>query len=75
MLHILNVPDFEYILIHCGNTQADTSGCLLVGSNAQIIPGNMSISNSRLAYRAFYPKVIGAALAGKLTIQFIDLDR
>mgnify|MGYP003651949720 FL=1 len=31
MLHVLDVPNFKYILIHCGNTDEDTAGCLLLG--------------------------------------------
>ena len=36
MLHIRNVPNFEYILIHCGNTDEHTKGCLLV--ECKLIP-------------------------------------
>lgn len=74
MLHIQDVPGFEYILIHCGNTQADTSGCLLVGAGAITDKSNMSISNSRAAYRVFYPLVVDAAANGLLTINFINND-
>ena len=41
MLHITNVPNFEYILIHCGNTTEHTHGCLLVGD---VISQNVSKS-------------------------------
>lgn len=74
MLHIQNVPNFEYILIHVGNTDDNTAGCLLVGTGAMCRKDDMSIQSSVEAYRALYQKVIDAAWAKELKIEFIDRD-
>lgn len=75
MLHVLDVPGFEFILIHIGNTDADTAGCLLVGTGAVARPGDMSIQSSTEAYRRLYPMVIGPAESGDLEIEYRDSDR
>lgn len=74
MLEILNVPGFTDILIHIGNTEKDTAGCLLVGMGCYSAEGNMSLQASLVAYELFYKKVIDAALAGKLKMHIINND-
>lgn len=61
MLELQDVPNFKYILIHCGNDEGDTSGCILVGSNSV---GNR-ITGSTIAYKKLYYKVIKAIDAGE----------
>jgi hypothetical protein len=75
MLHIQDVPNFQWILIHCGNTDEDTAGCLLVGSQAITDPGDMKITSSVAAYKRFYPKVVDAAENNDLSITYVDNDR
>lgn len=72
MLEIADVPGFTDILIHVGNRERDTSGCLLVGMGATARPGDMSIASSVEAYRRLYPMVVGAAARGELEIEIID---
>jgi hypothetical protein len=73
MLWLQNVPKFEAILIHIGNTDADTSGCILLGMKADLIKG--TISQSTIAYSKFYPKVAKEITEGrKVFIEITDED-
>tara|TARA_R110000803_G_C11905707_1_gene312610 strand:+ start:50 stop:493 length:444 start_codon:yes stop_codon:yes gene_type:complete len=73
MLQVMDVPGFEFILIHVGNTDEDTAGCLLVGCNANTSQG-LSVGSSVKAYKRLYSRVIEAAKADQLTIQYWDND-
>ena len=67
MLHVTNVPGFEYILIHCGNTDEHTAGCLLVGDsqeNNQVTKDGF-IGKSTQAYKRIYPKIAEAIKCGE----------
>ena len=73
MLHIIDVPNFQYILIHIGNTEKDTDGCLLVGDTANF---NHTIASSTIAYLRIY-KIISQELnaGGKVKIEFLDIEK
>ena len=75
MLHIVNVPGFEYILIHTGNTDEHTAGCLIVGdsqeNNAIIKDG--FVGKSVNAYKRIYPRIAKAIENGEeVKIRYID---
>lgn len=76
MLEVLDVPGFTDVLIHIGNDEGDTAGCLLLGCGADCRPrASWTITASTVAYREVYERAIGAAEAGELTIEYIDRDR
>ena len=76
MLWVKDVPNFEYILIHCGNTEAHTSGCLLVGdSSIQNISKGGFIGDSNNAYKRIYPRLANHLINdGHINITYIDAD-
>lgn len=77
MLWIRDVPGFEFILIHIGNTEADTAGCLLIGQKInenQTTAGKLEESTA--AYLKIYPDIANHLLAGgEVWINYHDMDR
>lgn len=58
---LLNVPFFEGILIHIGNTAKDTEGCVLVGENKAV----GRVVNSTATYRRLWYKLEEARKQGE----------
>ena len=77
MLWVRDVPGFEYILIHTGNTDEHTSGCLLLGdsqTNNQIKEDGF-IGSSVQAYKRVYPSIAKVLEdGGVVNITYTDFD-
>lgn len=65
---LLNVPNFDGIRIHSGNTESDTSGCILVGENK--VKGQ--VINSRLTFVKLFAIIQSALRLGDKV--FIEIE-
>lgn len=73
MLWLQDVPNFEWVYIHTGNTDEHTDGCILVGEIANLNENKKVVGESRDAYIKVYEIISGAILNGiKVTIKVID---
>ena len=73
MLWVRDVPGFEYILIHTGNTDEHTAGCLLVGNTSD---DKGVIGSSVDAYKRIYPAIAKVLTDGgsvEITYENYDL--
>lgn len=50
---LINVPAFEGVLIHIGNTAKDTEGCILVGRNTKV----GKVLESGVTFRKLYERL------------------
>lgn len=77
MLRLVDVPGFTEILIHTGNTEKHTAGCILVGlGTGKDSNGHHQVVNSWKAYRKVYPPIAEAIRKPeRVTIEIIDADR
>ena len=78
MLQVMDVPNFDYILLHCGNTDEHSSGCLLLGDSQEnnVIIKDGFIGKSTNAYKRVYPLIAKELeLGNKVTIEYKDFDK
>ena len=73
MLELQGVPGFSCILVHPGNDDDDTRGCLLPGLTAEIRPPR--VLHSRTAYEQLYRAALAPAAQGALDIAVYDPPR
>lgn len=62
---LINVPGFDGVLIHVGNTAKDTEGCLLVGRNTKV----GKVLESRVTFVKLYEKLRKAEGSIYITIE------
>ena len=87
MLCVHNAPNwkiitpsmtFQYVLIHVGNTDEHTAGCLIIGDtqeNNSIVKDGF-IGKSVQAYKRVYSRIVKALEADEeVTISYTDLDK
>jgi len=74
MLWLKEVPNFKYVLIHCGNRADDTAGCLLVGdsvNNNKVEEG--FLGHSAQAYRRLYSMILQKVKEGTVSLTITSL--
>ena len=77
MIYVNNVPGFEWILWHTGNSDESTSGCLILGQNQEsnLVKKDGWVGSSVSAYKFVYPRVRDAILSGEdVFVKYIDFD-
>lgn len=71
MPFLLDVPEFEGIMIHPGNTVSDTHGCILVGTTVD--PHAQTVGGSRAAFTRIWARV-EAALLNRVSVHITIVD-
>lgn len=68
MVEIDNLPNFDLVFFHKGNTHLDTKGCPLIGHYWIKVDDDFQVMLSGFAYRQVYPKLVEQILKGNSQI-------
>ena len=77
MIWVQDVPGFEWILWHTGNTDESTAGCLILGQTQEsnLVKKDGWVGSSVSAYKFVYPRVSEAILSGQdVEVTYVDYD-
>ena len=77
MIWVQDVPGFEFILWHTGNSDESTAGCLILGQTQEsnLVKKDGWVGSSTAAYKFVYPIVSAAILAGEdVEVTYVDYD-
>jgi len=76
MIEICDVPDFSDVLIHIGNDDDDTEGCLLVANTAsQNLTESGFVGQSTDAYKRVYLNILKALKTGEdVRLKIVDYE-
>jgi len=64
---LLNVPNFEGVRIHSGNSAEDSSGCVLLGLTRTAV----GVANSQAAMALFMKRLEAALKVGKVYVNIV----
>lgn len=70
LIWVKDVPNFEYILWHWGNTDDQTNGCYLVGSSFGMLGDQEGIYSSRKKYEEIYPEIWRSIRKGTVYVHY-----
>ena len=70
LIWVKHTPRHEFVLIHWGNTDDSTDGCLIIGGATGTIEGQQAVLSSRACYEKFYPIMAKQIALGGSTIQY-----
>tara|TARA_B100000287_G_C20656200_1_gene788641 strand:+ start:1483 stop:2244 length:762 start_codon:yes stop_codon:yes gene_type:complete len=78
MIWVRDIPNFEWVLFHTGNTDESTAGCLIFGDTQQqniTLSKDGFVGSSVNAYKRVYPPIAEAIESGEeVWVTYVDYD-
>lgn len=69
LFEVKSVANFRYVLLHWGNTDLDSSGCIILGRSLGVLNGREAVLYSKAYYLEVYPKIMAGFKEGGIKIK------